>query len=262
MNKNVKCRILFAMLFALPVFLLAQVPKPVETDTVWVSGVPMVFIKVEGGTFSMGATSEQSVAADSDEKPVHKVTLTGFYIAQTEVTQELWQKIMDNNPSTIKGNNRPVHNVSWYDCMDFIEALNAISGKKFRMPTEAEWEYAARGGNRSKGFKFAGGNNAEKFAWNAESSGTELYFVKTKQPNELGLYDMGGNAYEWCGDLYGAYSDKAQNNPQGMDIGESRVLRGGSWQTPRNDCRVSNRHSCIPYDRREDYGLRLAVDSL
>lgn len=251
---------LFTLLFALPLFIFAQGPKPIDIDTFWVRGIPVVLIKVEGGTFQMGATNEQSVAANRDEKPAHSITLSDYYLAQIEVTQELWQTIMDKNPSTLKGSNRPVHNVSWYDCMDFLEELNAVSGKNFRLPTEAEWEYAARGGNRSKNFKFAGSNNVEKVAWNSESASPELYYVKQRQPNELYLFDMCGNVYEWCSDIYGQYSDKAQRNPKGAEAGENRVLRGGSWQTPRAKCRVSARHNAIPYDRREDYGLRLAID--
>lgn len=250
----------FALLAFLPLLLCAQGPKPIITDTVWVKGIPIVLVKVEKGTFKMGATDEQSVAAQKDERPAHSVTIHTFFIAQTEVTQELWQTIMDNNPSMVVGSNRPVHNVSWYDCQEFLLQLNAVSGKKFRLATEAEWEYAARGGNRSKAFKFAGGNNVEKLAWNSESEGTELHFVRTKQPNELGLYDMSGNVMEWCNDLYGEYSSKAETDPRGAVYGERRVLRGGSWQTPRGNCRVSSRHCDIPYDRREDYGLRLVLD--
>ena len=254
-----KYNFLISLLMALPIFAIAQGPKPIVTDTVWVKGVPLVFIKVEGGTFLMGATTEQSVAANKDEKPVHSVTLSDYYIAQTELTQEVWQSVMDNNPSNIKGSNRPVHNVSWYDCIEFIEQLNNVSGKKFRLPTEAEWEYAARGGNRTKGFKFAGSNNVEKVAWNAESASPELFFVKQRKANDLDIYDMSGNIYEWCSDFYDNYSEKEQTNPTGPDFGENRVLRGGSWKTSRNSCRVSARHNAIPYQRSEDYGLRLVL---
>lgn len=252
--------LLFTLLAALPFVMFAQGPKPIITDTIWVKGIPVVLVKVEAGTFQMGGTNEQSVAAKRDEKPEHSVTLGDYYIAQTEVTQELWQTIMDNNPSSMKGSNRPVHNVSWYDCMEFIETLNTVSGRKFRLPTEAEWEYAARGGNRSKGFRFAGSNNVEKVAWNAESAGIELYYVMQRQPNELGIFDMSGNVWEWCNDVYAPYSNKAQTNPKGPEYGDDRVLRGGSWQSSRTDCRVSSRKNAIPYDRQETYGLRLAVD--
>ena len=252
---------LFALLAAIPFVLYAQGPKPIVNDTVWVKGIPIVLVKIDAGTFQMGATSEQSVAASRDEKPVHSVTLGSYMIMQTEVTQELWQTIMDNNPSSLKGSNRPVHNVSWYDCMEFIEQLNVVSGRQFRLPTEAEWEYAARGAERSKKYKFSGSNNAEKVAWNAETvGGAELYYVQQKMPNELGIYDMSGNVWEWCSDIYGAYSDKAQTNPTGAEAGDNRVLRGGSWQTPRSKCRVSCRTNAIPYERREEYGLRLVLE--
>ncbi len=256
--KNILLCVFFNIL---AVAVYAQGPEPVKTDTVWVKGLPVVFVKVESGTFEMGGTAEQSVAAASDEKPVHTVTLDAYKIAQTEVTQELWQTVMDNNPSTIKGSNRPVHNVSWYNCMEFIETLNALTGRTFRLPTEAEWEFAARGGNRSKGFRFAGSNNAEKVAWNAETlGGAELYFVNQRQPNELGIFDMSGNAYEWCSDVYGKYTDKQQSNPMGADFGENRVLRGGSWLAPRTKCRVSARNNSLPYNRNTDFGFRLVLE--
>ena len=250
---------IFFLFFAVVAF--AQGPEPIKNDTVWVKGLPVVFVNVETGSFEMGGTAEQSVAAASDEKPSHVVTLRDYKIAQTEVTQELWQTVMDNNPSTIKGSNRPVHNVSWYDCMEFIETLNTVTGHTFRLPTEAEWEFAARGGNRSKGFRFAGSNNAEKVAWNAEMlGGAELYFVKQRQPNELGIFDMSGNAYEWCSDIYDKYSDKQQTDPLGADFGENRVLRGGSWLTPRTKCRVSARNNSLPYNRNIDFGFRLVLE--
>ena len=218
-------------------------------------------VPVEGGTFTMGATLEQGSDAHGDEKPVHKVTLSSFAIGQTEVTQELWEAVMGSNPSSYKGAKRPVEEVSWNDCQTFITKLNQLTGKKFRLPTEAEWEYAARGGKNSKGYKYAGSNTIDEVAWYASNWGIQTHDVATKKPNELGLYDMSGNVWEWCQDLYGSnyYSSSPQTNPTGPSSGSNRVLRGGSRIHYARDCRVSLRYYDDPDWRSISCGLRLAL---
>ena len=174
----------------------ATVPKTAnnsEIETFMVNGVAFKMVKVAGGTFQMGATSEQGSDAFDDEIPI-----PDYYIGQTEVTQELWEAVMGSNPSYFKGDNqRPVENVSWKDCQEFIEKLNRLTGKNFRLPTEAEWEYAARGGNKSRGYKYSGSDNPDAVAWYKDNSRGETHPVAQKQSNELGLYDMSGNVCEW-----------------------------------------------------------------
>ena len=229
-------------------------------QTITVKGVSFTMIAVEGGTFKMGATSEQGSDAYDSEKPVHNVTLSDYYIGETEVTQELWQAVMGTTPSRFKGNKKPVEQVSWNDCQEFIKKLNQLTGKNFRLPTEAEWEYAARGGNKSKGYKYSGSNSIGDVAWYTNNSSSQTHDVKTKQANELGIYDMSGNVYEWCQDWYGSYSRGSQTNPTGPSSGSYRVLRGGSWSIGAVGCRVSNRYNGHPGFRDYDCdGLRLAL---
>ena len=230
--------------------------------TIVVNGVEFKMIKVEGGTFRMGATSEQGRYVAYDEKPVHYVTLSDYHIGETEVTQELWQAVMGSNPSYFKGDNqRPVENVSWDDCQEFIKKLNRLTGKKFRLPTEAEWEYAARGGKYSKDYvyKYSVSNNADEVAWYRSNSGRTTNPVKTKKANKLGLYDMIGNVCEWCNDWYGYYQSNSQTNPTGPSEGEYRVLRGGSWDYRDRFVRVSGRGGSTPESRYDNQGLRLAL---
>ena len=223
-----------------------------------VNGVSFNMIKVDGGTFTMGATSEQVNPFD-DEKPTHQVTLSSYYIGETEVTQVLWTAVMGNNPSYFKGDNLPVEQVSWEDCQTFIGKLNGLTGKRFRLPTEAEWEYAARGGNRSNHTQYSGGSMIDDVAWYYGNSGSKTHSVKTKKPNELGLYDMSGNVWEWCQDWKGSYSSNAQTNPTGPDSGSGRVFRGGSWFNGDRNCRSSNRDYGSPGNRLSRLGLRLAL---
>ena len=231
-----------------------------EIETFTVHGVAFKMVRVVGGTFQMGATSEQGSDADSDETPVHSVTLSDYYIGQTEVTQELWKAVMGSNPSYFKGDNqRPVEKVNWNDCQEFIEKLNRLTGKNFRLPTEAEWEYAARGGNKSRGYKYSGSNNPDAVAWYYYNSGSKTHPVATKQSNELGLYDMSGNVYEWCQDWYGGYKSNSQTNPTGASKGSRRVLRGGSWGSSAGGVRVSDRDDYSPDYRDSNLGLRLAL---
>ena len=223
-----------------------------------VNGVSFKMIKVEGGTFDMGATPEQQ-DYDYDEKPVHSVILSNYMIGETEVTQELWQAVMGNNPSDSKGTNKPVECVSWNDCQTFISKLNHLTGKKFRLPTEAEWEYAARGGKQSKGYQYSGSNNLDNVAWYWDNSNRTTQIVKTKQPNEFGIYDMSGNVYEWCQDWYGSYNSSTQTNPTGPNSGSSRVIRGGSWSNGAGSCRSTNRNDFSPDYRGINLGVRLAL---
>ncbi|MBQ6753984.1 MAG: SUMF1/EgtB/PvdO family nonheme iron enzyme [Bacteroidales bacterium] len=242
-----------------------------------VNGVEFKMVFVEGSTFTMGATSEQGEDAYKEEYPTHSVTLSDYYVGETEVTQALWKAVMGSNPSYFKGDNLPVESVSYEDVKTFITKLNQKTGKKFRLPTEAEWEYAARGGNKSKGYKYAGSNNIDDVAWYYENSGNKrlnddtwnadkvhnnhcrTHPVKTKRPNELGIYDMSGNVGEWCSDWYGDYTSKAQTNPQGPSSGSYRVSRGGSWYYFARLCRVSNRFYYDPSGRIINLGFRLAL---
>lgn len=204
-------------------------------------------VKVAGGTFMMGATDKDGYDALNNEKPSHKVKLSSFSIGRYEVTQEEWDAVMGSNNSRFKGSKLPVHGVNWGDSWKFIKKLNELTGKNFRLPTEAEWEFAARGGNSSKHFKYAGSDDLSSVAWFSDNSGEQPHIVGTKQPNELGLYDMSGNVSEWCNDWLGDYSSSSQKNPTGpagyLLSSGSRVYRGGSWNGIRRDCRVANRHS-------------------
>ena len=215
-------------------------------------------VRVEGGTFTMGATSEQGSDVFDDEKPAHQVTLSSFSIGKYEVTQEEWQAVMGSNPSSFKGAKRPVENVSLEDCQEFIRKLNALTGKQFRLPTEAEWEYAARGGNRSRGYKYAGSDNLGSVAWFEGNSSSQTHDVGQKSPNELGLYDISGNVWEWCQDWYGSYSSGSQTNPAGPSSGSYRVGRGGSWRNGARICRSSLRCNFTPSLSFNYLGLRLA----
>ena len=237
------------------------------SQTFTVGGVSFTMVYVDGGTFTMGATSEQGSDAYSNEKPVHSVTLSSYYIGQAEVTQELWEAVMGSNPSYFKGAKRPVESVNWNDCQGFIRKLNQKTGKSFRLPTEAEWEYAARGGNRSQHYRYSGGNTIDDVAWytvNCYDKGSSnpdygTHSVATKRANELGIYDMSGNVWEWCSDWYGDYSSSSQRNPQGPASGSSRVNRGGCWLNYDKSCRVSTRDSNWPGHRNGNLGLRLAL---
>ena len=222
-------------------------------------GISIDMVRVEAGTFTMGATSEMKDPWD-DEKPAHQVTLTNdYYIGKYEVTQALWQAVMGNNPSNFKGDNLPVENVSWKDCQKFLSKLNNTTGKSFRLPTEAEWEYAARGGKKSRGYQYNGSNNLSDVAWYDDNSGKKTHAVGTKQPNELGIYDMSGNVWEWCQDRYGKYSSSSQVNPTGANSGSYRVLRGGSWCSSARVCRSSYRYGSTPGNRDGNLGLRLIL---
>ena len=223
------------------------------------NGITIDMVKVEAGTFIMGATSEMENPY-SWEKPVHQVTLTNdYYIGKYEVTQALWQSVMGSNPSYFKGDNLPVETVSCDDCKEFISKLNRITGRKFRLPTEAEWEYAARGGKMSRGYQYSGSSNISDVAWYDGNSGSKTHPVGTKQANELGIYDMTGNVWEWCQDRYGSYVSSSQKNPTGTVRGSNRVYRGGGWDIFAWSCRLSCRNYGPPYFRYDYLGLRLVL---
>ena len=217
------------------------------------------FILVKGGTFTMGCTSEQSGCYDN-EKPTHQVTLSNYYLGETEVTQAQWRAVMGSNPSRFSGCDAcPVEQVSWNDVQDFISQLNNRSGgSRYRLPTEAEWEYAARGGSQSRGYQYAGSNYLDEVAWYDDNSGNKTHSVKSKKSNELGLYDMSGNVWEWCSDWYGSYSSGSQTNPAGASSGSYRVSRGGSWYYDPAGCRVARRLNFTPDYRNGNLGFRLA----
>lgn len=246
-------------------------PDP-QTRVFSVNGVEFTMVFVEGGTFTMGATPEQGDDVWDNEMPAHEVTLRAYGIGQTEVTQELWLAVMGDNPSYYSSalgydENllRPVEWVSWDDCQAFIAHLNQLTGQTFRLPTEAEWEFAARGGNRSQGYKYAGSDSIGEVAWYwigqafAEACiGTKT--VATKLPNELGLYDMSGNVWEWCQDDYCSYDTQSQITPTDPS-GENtfKVYRGGDWGHEARYCRVSARNYGIPDYTIFSLGLRLAM---
>ena len=222
-------------------------------------GINIEMVKVEAGSFNMGATPEMQ-DPDTDEKPVHRVTLTNnYYIGKYEVTQALWKIVMGSNPSNSKGDNLPVEQVSWNDCQDFISKLNAMTGKRFRLPSEAEWEYAARGGNKSRGYQYSGSNTIGDVAWYDGNNSSMTHAVGTKQPNELGLYDMTGNVWEWCQDWYDSYSSSPQTNPIGAVSGSYRVFRGGGINSSARFCHSSIRFDNSPAFRSFILGLRLVL---
>ncbi len=249
-------------------------PTPLKEYTV--NGVSFKMVRVPGGTFQMGATEEQGSDAWDEEKPVHEVTLSDYWIGETEVTQELWYAVMGQRPTSDGsqwsssyglGDNYPAYLISWDDCQEFITSLNQLTGLTFRLPTEAEWEFAARGGNSSQGYKYAGSNTIgdvacyrdNSFAVGSSSPDFGTHPVATKSPNELGLYDMSGNIIEWCQDWYGSYSSSAQTDPVGPSSGSDRVCRGGCWLSLAKYCRVSYRDYYGPSYRHNSNGLRLAL---
>ena len=237
----------------------------VETKTFTVEGVKFTMVKVEGGTFTMGATPEQGTEPQPNEKPAHEVTVEDFWIGQTEVTQALFEVVTGFNPSYTRWPACPVDKVSWKDCHDFVASLNELTGLEFRLPTEAEWEYAARGGKYSKGYKYAGSDNLDEVAWTVANADEKSHPVASKKPNELGLYDMSGNVFEWCEDKYLMYDGKEPQYSQKMLKSDKKrefhIERGGCWNYGPTMCRVSYRHAgnythMYAYD-----GMRLALTS-
>lgn len=232
---------------------LSEVTKAIEGNMVYVTG----------GTFTMGCTFEQD-SCYHWEKPAHKVTVSNFFINKYPVTQREWETIMGNRPWFSKNcPDCPVEHVSWYDAQNFINTLNQATGKFYRLPTEAEWEYAARGGDKDKPSMYAGGDAADMVGWYENNSEKQTQPVGQKKANELGLYDMSGNVWQWCNDWFDEkyYSTGPSNNPKGPASGNgNRSLRGGSWWGPVKDCRVSNRDMYPPDSKDDDVGFRLAMD--
>ena len=217
------------------------------------------FVLVKGGDFTMGCQDGLDSEFRDDETPTHQVTLGTFYLGQTEVTQAQWRAVMGNNPSSFGNCDAcPVELVSWEDIQVFLTKLNNRSGgARYRLPTESEWEYAARGGQSSRGYVYAGGNTIDHVAWNESNSSDKTHPVKGKSANELGLYDMSGNVWEWCSDWYGDYPHLAKVDPRGPASGSDRVLRGGGWGRGAGYCRVSFRGSSAPGNGSDAYGFRL-----
>ena len=228
--------------------------EPLTNRTFTTNGVNFTMVGVQGGTFQMGSND-----GDNDEKPVHSVTLGSYYIGQTEVTQALWTAVMGSNPSYFEGDNLPVEQVSWNDCQTFIRNLNQLTGEHFRLPTEAEWEYAAQGGRHSRGFIYSGNTNIDYVAWYTSNSSGKTHPVAQKQANELDIYDMSGNVYEWCQDWCGDYSSSAQTNPKGPSSDSYRVCRGGSWLNGAWNCRTACRGNLTPSLTHYYLGFRLAL---
>ena len=259
-------------------YTVVDIPRPDgQYLDITVNGVTFTMVRVEGGTFMMGATAEQT-GVFNGETPAHQVTLSDYYIGQTEVTQALWEAVMGETSTgddplwTYEeglGANYPAYYISYDDVLSFISKLNNLisklnnlTGRTFRMPTEAEWEYAARGGNKSKGYLYSGGNTLDNVGWYEDNSDETTHPVAQKSANELGLYDMSGNVYEWCSDWYGDYSSSSQTNPTGPSTGSIRVLRGGSLcSSYATYCRVAYRGNNSPSYRSPYNGVRLALSS-
>ena len=225
--------------------------------------VKIKMVKIEGGSFMMGASDSQEGDAAPWQVPQHKVTVGSFLIGQTEVTQELWQAVMGSNPSRFTDELRPVEGVNWHDCQQFITRLRAMTGRDFRLPSEAEWEFAARGGNKGKGYTYSGSNDATKVSWwgyNILASGDcTTHPVGMLAANELGIHDMSGNVWEWCQDWFAPYSAVEQTNPTGAATGTCKILRGGCWSGESRYCRVWERFYFAPELKGDIIGLRLAL---
>lgn len=248
---------------------LPREPELRETFTETALGLNMEMVYVEGGEFEMGATEEQGDDADDREKPVRNIKLDGFHIGKYEVTQAQWKAVMGTNPSYFKGENRPVESVGWKEAQEFCKRLSKRTGKKYSLPTEAQWEYAARGGVHKTKTKYAGSNDIDEVAWYRENShnlGLEhpdygTHSVGEKKSNELGIYDMNGNIWEWCSDWYGSYDENDTENPLGPAKGTLRVMRGGRWFSNAVNCRVSYRNYDLPNHHRDDLGFRVVCIS-
>ena len=242
-------------------------PLPTDEDALETSNM----LYIAGGTFDMGSTS-----GNLDELPIHSVTVRSFYMSKYEVTQKLYKEVMGNNPSGFLGQeNNPVDKVSWYDAVAFCNELSKLKGfspvytirgptvtanwdaNGYRLPTEAEWEYAARGGNKSKGYTYSGSNSVNDVAWYRANSDEKPHPVGIKKSNELGVYDMSGNVWEWCWDWYNDYPIDSQSDPRGPVSGQNRLLRGGSWFSDVSYTRPSVRNDFKPTDRTNNLGFRL-----
>ena len=246
------------LLFAKPKH---NIPDSLQVFRFEVDSIPFSMQRVEGGVFIMGGTHEQHREPISTDLPTHTVALDAYYIGHTEVTQALWQAVMPewefidewHNP------NHPITNVSWYDCQVFIQRLDSITGLPFRLPTEAEWEFAARGGNESQGFRFAGSDIVDSVSWGLSNAGFRKHTVGLKKPNELRLYDMTGNVSEWCSDWYAPYYFGTEPNPKGPITGSNKIVRGGSFDNCQANSHISCRQYQPPTEATNYCGLRLAL---
>lgn len=238
------------------------------TESVY--GINMEMVYVQGGEYLMGGTSEQGSDAQSDEQVIRRVNVGDFYIGRFEVTQSQWESVMGTSISQQRdkanpqwplrgtGPNNPMYYVSWEEASEFCRILSRKTGRTYRLPTEAEWEYAARGGQKNDGTKYSGSNLIDYAGWYDRNSANSTHPVGTKNPNELGIYDMSGNVWEWCRDWYaGAYDRSQTDNPTGPVSGSGRVVRGGSWYNAASSCRVSGRSYNSPGYRFNNYGLRV-----
>lgn len=261
-----KYTLLYIVLWLGSIAPLYAKPKPTIPDSLQVlhfdvNGVPFDMQRVEGGVFVMGGTREQHRERISTDLPTHTVALDAYYIASTEVTQALWKAVMPEWEffEELYLPHFPISYISWNDCQAFVRRLDSITGMPFRLPTEAEWEYAARGGNRSKGFRFAGGNIVENVSWGLSNAGFRTHEVGKKQPNELGLYDMTGNVSEWCSDWYAPYHFGTVPNPQGPTTGEEKIIRGSSYSNCQDNSYLSHRYMAVPTEATSYCGMRLAL---
>ena len=238
-----------------------RIPDSLQVLHFQVGDIMFDMQRVEGGLFVMGGTREQHRDILATDLPTHTVSLDAYYIATTEVTQALWEKVMQDWYMNDEWHtpNHPITDVSWYDCQVFIYRLDSITGMPFRLPTEAEWEFAARGGNETQGFRFAGGNILDSVSWGLSNGGFRKHTVGLKKPNELGLYDMTGNVSEWCSDWYAPYYIGTEPNPKGPITGDNKIVRGGSFDNCQANSHISYRHYQRPEESTQYCGLRLAM---
>ena len=227
--------------------------------TIEVQGVAIPMKLISRGTFTMGGSLE-GIDYKDNELPAHSMEVESFYMSVYEVTQQLWTAVMGTNPSEFIGEQNPVENVSWYDCVEFTTKLSSLTGRLFRLPTEAEWEYAAKGGSNQENFEFAGSNHLWEVAWCVSNSEKRTHPVGHKECNGCGLYDMSGNVYEWCSSWYAPYVIESMYNPLGPDNGEDKVFRGGSWKYSDTYCRITYRPHTNPNGRYNNLGLRLVLE--
>lgn len=264
MNKNWILVIILAI-YTLPLWgkKTKELPDSIQLMQFEVGSIKFRMRLVEGGVFQMGATAEQRSEKGSTDYPIHMVTLDSYYIGEIEVTNGLWQTVMPEWEiiDVWKNPNHPMSDVSWYDCQEFIRRLDSITGVKFRMPTEAEWEFAARGGNKSRVYRFSGSDDDELVSWGLSNSNFRKHQVAEKQANELGLYDMTGNISEWCSDWYAPYEIGTPPNPQGATNGIWKIHRGGSFDNCKENRHISKRWYNDPHESTNYLGLRLALDA-